>query len=58
MENGIITIDFQTLTLSFEMDANGLLDGDFLGTACHFVYVDEVMDSTKLPSRDDVEAES
>ncbi len=56
MENGVITIDFQTLTLTFTMDANGRLDGDFLGTACHFVYVDELMDSTKLPSRDDVTA--
>ena len=53
MENGIITIDFQTNILTFEMDANGFLDGDFFGTACHFVYVDELMDSTKLPSRDD-----
>jgi len=53
MENGVITIDFQTLTLTFQMDANGRLDGDFLGTACHFVYVDELMDSTKLPSSDE-----
>lgn len=57
MENGIITIDFQTLVLTFTMDANGFLDGDFLGTACHFVYVDELMDSTKLPSRDDTPEE-
>jgi len=41
------------------MDANGFLVGDFpgMGTACHFVYVDELMDSTKLPSRDDAPEE-
>ncbi len=53
MKNGVITINFQTIILTFKMDENGFLDGDFLGVDCHFIYVDELLDSTKLPSRDD-----
>ena len=56
MKNGVVTIDFMTMTLTFEMNKDGHLVGSFLGTDCVFVYVDELMDSTKLPSRDDVEA--
>ncbi len=53
MSDGVITIDFQTLTLTFTMTKDGHLVGDFLGTDCYFVYVDELLDSTKLPSRED-----
>ena len=52
MQNGTIKINFQTLILTFKMDENGFLDGSFLGTECHFLYVDELMDSTKLPSNE------
>ncbi len=55
VEDGVISIDFQTLTLVFTIDKDGRLDGDFLGTPCHFDYIDELMDSTKLPGRDDTE---
>ena len=49
MENGVITVDFQTLTLTFTMTSDGHLTGDFFGTYCYFVYEDELMDSTKMP---------
>ncbi len=48
-----ITIDVMSLLLTFTMDKNGDLDGDFFGTPAHLVYADELLDSTKLPSRED-----
>lgn len=54
--DGVVTIDFQTMTLTFTMTKDGYLVGDFFGTDCCFIYVDELMDSTRLPGRDDVGA--
>ena len=42
------------MTLTFTMTKDGYLVGDFFGTDCCFIYVDELMDSTRLPGRDDV----
>lgn len=55
VKDGVVTIDFQTLTLTFVITKDGHLTGEFLGTPCYFVYEDELMDSTKMPGRDDAE---
>ena len=53
MEDGVITIDMFSMKSKFTFDGNGHLKGKFYGANCLFLYVDELLDSTKLPSRND-----
>ena len=53
MEDGVLTIDVMTMKQVFTMTKDGHLVGKLFGVDCYFVYVDDLMDSTKLPGRDD-----
>ena len=45
-----ITIDLQSLILTLTIDKDGNLSGDFMGLPANFIYVDELLDSTKMPT--------
>ena len=50
LKDGKITIDLQSLTLELFIDKDGNLSGNIFGQNAFFKYVDELLDSSKLPT--------
>lgn len=52
--DNVLTIDVQSFIVTVNMTKDGFISGNFMGVDTLFIYEDELMDSTKLPSRDDI----
>ena len=50
VENDVVSINLQTLIITLEINKDGNLSGSFTGVDTFFVYEDELLDSTKLPT--------
>ena len=53
--DNVLTIDVQSFVVTVNMTKDGFISGNFMGVDVTFVYVDPLHDSTKIPSRDDIE---
>ena len=53
LTDNVLTIDVQSFVVTVNMTKDGFISGNFMGVDVTFVYVDPLLDSTKIPSRGD-----